>query len=146
MSNQFAQGLKHSGGFMMMKLPPKLKKFMKKYPLVTKNIAKMTQNGGYQQGSGTMSRILGAFGLIGTTSATTAYLLHKYLLANPSIAIKIAMKGSEQALLGSGLHHSGGSYQTGYGRIGSELIKLTKHTKGTSAAGSLGLSILHSFV
>lgn len=151
MSHQIASGLKHSGGMSAMglthsggaKMPQKLKKFMQQFPDLSEKIAKMAKSK-KQSGSGTMSRLLATLGLVGTTAGATALALHQYLLKNPSVTAKILAKGTKMAILGEGLTHSGGSYQVGYGRIGREIIKLTKHTKGTTPAGSLGLAILHS--
>ena len=91
-----------------LKLPAKLSKFVRDHPNISKKIAKLAHRGkGYQTGTGTLSKIIAAAGLVGTTAAGTGYILYNYLLDNPMIAAKIAAKATARALLGSGYNYTG---------------------------------------
>ncbi len=115
------------------KIPDKIKAYMKAHPAVSKRIAKKTkQSGEGLTGRGAGSRFTAAMGLAGTSAAAGAYGMYRYLMANPSVAAKIAAKGVG-GLIGSYL--KGGSIYAGAGckckkMTGSGASKAKKSKKG----------------
>ena len=98
------------------RLPLKLMKFIEAQPALAKKIGLLAKKGkGYQSGSGTISKLVAAAGLIGTTAAGTAYALYNYALENPAFTAKLAAKGVKLALTGSGVSLAGGKHDM-YGK------------------------------
>ena len=91
-------GVTLTGG--QMGIPAKIQKYMEKHPAVAKKMAKLAKSkkGGEYRGRGTASKILAALGIAGTSAAAGAYGVYQYLLANPTVAAKIAAKGTASIL------------------------------------------------
>ncbi len=89
----------------------KIKAYMREHPHVVKKMAKKV-HAGESIGSGSTGRLTAALGLAGTSAAAGAYGMYHYLMANPSVAAKIAAKGVGSIL---GAYLKGGSLQAGMG-------------------------------
>lgn len=90
--------------------PERIKQYMKEHPTVCKKIAKKVKAGGISGGSA--GKFTAALGLAGTSAAAGAYGMYKYLMANPSVAAKIAAKGVGGIL---GAYMKGGTLYAGAG-------------------------------
>lgn len=109
------------------KMPKKAQTFFNKYPIISKKLANLAKKGSGQSGSGKLTSLLASAGLVTASASIGAYALYEYLLQNPSVATKIAVKGAVK-LLGSGLSLSGGKLPRGCQMLPNGKIKCDKYS------------------